>query len=281
MTQVEQNISCPICKTSMCINELKLTCKKNHSFDIAKQGYVNLLNRAMKTNYDKNLFISRHKLIANSTFFTPLHEKLMEVVLEGLQTSKISLLDAGSGEGSHLHKIYELLNIENEKISAVGIDIAKDGILQAAKYYENQIWFVADLANIPFKEQTFNVILNILSPANYDEFTRVLKQDGVAIKVVPQKDYLKQIREFNDEQHNHKSIYSNEQTVELFHTHFKAVKKIRLRYDVTLNDQDLIFLLQMTPLTWNWSKERINDCKKSGIRTITVDFDILVGRKKE
>lgn len=281
MSQIESNISCPNCKSSMRVDVVQLTCEKGHSFDIAKQGYVNLLTRAVKTNYHKELFDSRRKLITESVFFAPLHQKLTELIIEVQGSSRLFILDAGSGEGSHLYKIHHgLLDYTPEKITAAGIDIAKEGILKAAKYYGGQNWFVADLANIPFQNQTVNIILNILSPANYDEFTRVLEKDGLAIKVVPQKDYLIQLREFNDDRSKHDTLYSNEPTVELFYQHFKDVEKIDLQYDVLLDEEHLDLLLHMTPLTWNWSDEKTNNFKASGIRSISVDFDILIGYKK-
>jgi len=259
----------------------QLPCEKGHSFDIAKQGYVNLLTRAVKTNYNKELFDSRRKLITESGFFAPLHQKLTELIIEVQGSSRLFILDAGTGEGSHLYKIHHgLLDYIPEKISSAGIDIAKEGILIAAKYYGDQNWFVADLANIPFQNQTVNIILNILSPANYDEFTRVLEEGGLVIKVVPQKDYLIQLREFNDDWPKYDTLYSNESTVELFYQHFQEVEKIHLQYDVSLDEENLDLLLHMTPLTWNWSDEKIKNFKASGIRSISVDFDILIGYKK-
>lgn len=57
------------------------------------------------------------------------------------------------------------------------------------------MWFVADLANLPIADQSVAVIMNILSPANYQEFKRVLVDDGLIIKVVPRSDYLAELRE--------------------------------------------------------------------------------------
>lgn len=280
MKRMESDLSCPICQTEIRIDEMKLICKENHTFDIARQGYVNVLNRAVKTNYAKELFVSRHKLTTQTSFFTPLQNKLNDVIKGNLRNSNSTILDAGCGEGSHLNKIKELLGTECEKVKTVGIDIAKEGILEAAKHYEGHVWCVADLANLPFAEETFNVILNILSPANYEEFIRVLKSDGAIVKVVPQKAYLNEIREFNDGHFDHDSLYSNEQTVDLFHTHFDQVENIPLQYDVTLGEDSLEYLLQMTPLTWNWSEKKVTDFIESGTRTITVDYEILIGRKK-
>jgi len=274
-----KSMICPICESGMYINDLRLICKNKHAFDIARQGYANLLNQVINTNYNKQLFESRKRLITNTSFFTNLHEKITELILNDRFNSTIHILDAGCGEGSHLSQIHHYL-IESEasiKASA-GIDISKEGILEAAKYYQDQMWFVANLSNLPFQEHTFNVILNILSPANYREFARVLKPNGMVIKVVPQRGYLKELRMFEGGDDNH-SFYSNENIVDLFYDHFKDVKKERLCYQISLGKTNTNELLKMTPLTWKWPKEKVESFKNTATHTITVDFDVLIGRK--
>ena len=274
-----ESMICPICESAMYIEDLRLICKNRHAFDIARQGYVNLLNQSINTNYNKQLFESRKRLITNTAFFTNLHEKISEVILNGRFNSTINVLDAGCGEGSHLSQIHHsLIESEANIKTAIGIDISKEGILEAAKYYQGQMWFVANLSNLPFKAHTFNIILNILSPANYREFARVLKPNGIVIKVVPQKNYLKELRLFSDGDDNH-SFYSNEKMVDLFHEQFTNVQKERLHYQMNLGKTNINELLKMTPLTWEWSKEKVERFKNTASHTITIDFDVLIGRK--
>ena len=72
----------------------------------------------------------------------------------------------------------------------IGIDLAKEGIAAASKAYPGIIWSVADLAAMPFADAQIDAILNILSPANYAEFNRLLKPGGIVVKVVPESGYL-------------------------------------------------------------------------------------------
>ncbi|RBO11051.1 methyltransferase domain-containing protein, partial [Pantoea sp. 3_1284] len=84
----------------------------------------------------------------------------------------------------------------------IGIDLAKEGIAAASKAYPDIIWSVADLAAMPFADAQVDAILNILSPANYAEFSRLLKPGGVVMKVVPESGYLLELREaFYDGKH--------------------------------------------------------------------------------
>ncbi|MBS4218263.1 methyltransferase domain-containing protein [Bacillus sp. FJAT-49711] len=263
MQQFASIFACPICSSSMSIIELtSIVCEKNHTFDIAKQGYVNFLTRPVQSEYDKELFEAR-KIVIHSGLYEPLH-KMIRVIIGKKEGPKI--LDTGCGEGSHLAHI---LKDVNEAVG-VGIDIAKEGILTAAKSYSNMIWCVGDLAKSPFSEESFDIILNILSPANYTEFTRLLKPDGLLIKVVPKSGYLKEIRNLF-----YNGAYSNEQTVDRFKENFEQIDTYELSYKVPLHESLIQPLLRMTPLTWN----KIDADKEVQFPEISIDLDILVGRQ--
>ncbi|MBS4196504.1 methyltransferase domain-containing protein [Bacillus sp. FJAT-49870] len=263
MQQFESIFQCPVCASAMKIVENKsVVCDQNHTFDIAKQGYVNFLTRPVRSEYDKDLFEAR-KIVIDSGLYKPLHSKIREIMGE---EKALKVLDTGCGEGSHLSHI---LGTSSEAVG-VGIDIAKEGILSASKYYNDIIWCVGDLANSPFREESFDVVLNILSPANYIEFNRLLKQDGLLIKVVPKSGYLKEIREMF-----YQETYSNEQTVERFIERFQQVETFELSYKIPLNQALIQPLLRMTPLTWN----KIEADKEIHLPEISIDLEILVGRK--
>jgi 23S rRNA (guanine745-N1)-methyltransferase len=282
MNRFETIFQCPICSAAMGIVEQKsLICKNNHTFDLAKQGYVNLVTHPLATKYDKELFESR-KLIAESGFFEPLCQTIVELITkEGLYADRpIKILDTGCGEGSHLSSIKEKLHSQKiSEVVGVGVDLAKEGILAAARSFSDLIWCVADLANSPFKDNTFDVVLNILSPSNYVEFNRLLSDSGIVIKVVPRKDYLKELRDvFFDE--SNKQSYSNQNIVERFNANFDSFDKQSLTYTFTLNPSLLPHLIRMTPLSWAASEAKVQAILEMDLTEITVDLDILVGNYK-
>lgn len=150
----------------------------------------------------------------------------------------------------------------------------------AAKRYDNQIWLVGDLAKSPLADQSFHVILNILSPSNYKEFKRILVEDGLVIKVVPRPHYLKELREVLFD-NNEKKVYKNDQIVALFKKHLHLLDVFHLCYTKSLKKADLKNLVQMTPLAWSADKARIDAFINWDSAAITVDLDILVGVNKE
>lgn len=255
---------CPVCKSGMMIeDDGRIHCSQNHSFDIAKQGYVNFLTKHVQSMYSKELFESRREII-QSGLYNRVHEMIAELITSNIN----NILDAGCGEGSHLAKICEKLE---RHIVSVGIDISKEGIITAAKYNDLNIWCVGDLANSPFQEQTFDCILNFLSPANYEEFKRLLTPGGKVIKVVPQEGYLQQLRKqaFTS---TDKEQYSNEKTVRLFKEQFSKVDIKRITYTLPLEETHVPKLLEMTPLGWH-----VGNIDTTKVQEITIDLDVLIG----
>ena len=254
--------ACPICQESMTIQEQgRMVCSANHSFDIAKQGYINMLTHGAASKYSKELFESR-KTVIDSGIYDEIEDKIIELIAPA-QT----VLDTGCGEGSHLARI-----MAEKKGIGVGIDIAKEGILAASRHYPEQIWCVGDLAKSPFAKSSFDAILNMLSPANYEEFKRLLTPGGCVVKVVPQSRYLHELRAqlYAD---SDKESYSNDQIVARFKESFMEVSVKRITYTTPFATELIPALLEMTPMGWH---------KKEGaairLNEITIDVDILVGR---
>lgn len=281
VSNFESLFACPLCKTSMKVIDFKsLICLNHHTFDFAKQGYMNLMTHSVNTKYSKGLFEARRKLITESVFYKPLSHAIAKIINEHQVNTEeiISILDAGCGEGSHLSNICDIVRSDSvESAVGVGIDISKEGIMIASKNYSNKIWAVADLANTPFKNKQFDVILNILSPSNYAEFNRLLKSDGIVIKIVPQSGYLKELREhlfYKPEKQN----YSNSEKVMRFKESFQFVESSRLSYTMNLNKSSIEWLIQMTPLTWSTTEERIRSFLNKNSAQISVDLDILIGK---
>lgn len=264
---------CPLCGGAMLLNDAcSLMCPKNHSFDMARSGYLNLLTGAMRAKYPKELFQARHRVIGRG-FYAPLIRELSAIVSSRAHhgaRKKSSMLDVGCGEGSHL-KLLRIQLPARDRFTMIGADIAKEGIHIAAAG-EDIIWTVADLTRLPFRDSTIGVILNILSPANYPEFDRLLSRDGMVIKVIPGKDYLGELRQALCPQKE----YSGERVADYFSEHLLSAETHDVRYTFPVEADLLPDIIAMTPLMWGVAKgDALPD-----IPAITVDLKILVGKRK-
>ncbi len=275
-------LACPLCRASMAVERGSLRCALRHSFDFARQGYVNLFTGRHVEDYDAALFHARSAVCA-AGFFDPMLDAVIDTLRALLNQpaaapAALAVLDAGCGEGSHLLSILERLQTKyGEATTGAGVDIAKPAIQQAARH-AGILWAVADLARLPFADESFDAIVNILSPANYAEFGRVLGHAGVLIKVVPGPQYLRELRQALGAAEE----YSNAAVAEHFGQRFDVLEQRSVTYSQTLRGEGLRNLARMTPLGWNAPPQRVQALAENeeGME-ITVDFLLIAGRRKQ
>ena len=260
---------CPICNSNLELAGQSMICPSRHTFDIAKQGYINLLMKK-KTfdNYDKISFQSR-KIILEKGYYN----HVLEVVVELLRSTEscTSVLDVGCGEGFYSRKLSAMTGKD-----IVAFDISKESVQIAAKAdLEHHVsWFVGDLSDLPIADSAIDCILNIFTPANYGEFQRVLSDNGMLIKVVPGSDHLIEFRRLVRD-HLRNKDFSNEQVVECFQDNFSLISRTKVSKTFELPEEDCRIFAEMTPLFFNVDKQQLD---LSSISSLTVDAEILVGK---
>ena len=262
--------ACPICQKNLTLVETSLKCSNRHSFDFAKFGYVNLAPQIKQsTNYDKENFQNRQQILEAGFY-----QAILEGVSDLLETnpSVKTVLDIGCGEGFYSRKLQE----SHSDKTFYAFDISKDSVQIAAKSEPNWAvnWFVGDLARLPIKNASMDILLDIFSPANYGEFQRVLSKDGILIKVIPTKNHLKEIRHIVQDQLTNKD-YSNQDIKDHFQEHFSIQSRqiASLTKSITAGQRQA--LLSMTPLLFHVDQSKID---WSQLTEVTIEAEILVGK---
>ena len=262
--------ACPICQENLTLVETSLKCSNRHSFDLAKFGYVNLAPQIKQSaNYDKENFQNRHQILEAGFY-----QNILEAISNLLSNSESAktVLDIGCGEGFYSRKLQE----SHPEKTFYAFDISKDSVQIAAKSEPNWAvnWFVGDLARLPIKDASMDILLDIFSPANYGEFRRVLSKGGILIKVIPTENHLKEIRQRVQDQLTNKD-YSNQDIKEHFQEYFsiQSIQIASLTKPITAEQRQA--LLSMTPLLFHVDQTKID---WSQLTEITIEAEILVGK---
>ena len=268
--QTATAFACPICQLDLELVETSFKCPKGHSFDLAKFGYVNLAPQIKQSkDYDKENFQNR-QLILEAGFYEP----ILTAIGQKIPTSDARILDIGCGEGYYSRKLQEAY----PKATFYAFDLSKESVQLAAKSDASWKvnWFVGDLAHLPIQSKSMEVILDIFSPANYAEFERVIKTEGVIIKVVPTSSHLKEIRQLAQDQLT-KQSYSNQEILEHFEDHCQILSSETVSLTKSLTPEERQALLAMTPLLFHVDQEKIDWTQ---LTEITIEAQILVGKIK-
>lgn len=264
--------ACPLCGKQMRVWGSGMVCEKRHCYDISKRGYLNFAQRNSTKIYNEELFEHRRFL-----YHYGFYDEVIKV-MNALVTAHIShcgeytVVDAGCGEGTFLTKLCN--QIKGRKI---GFDISKDAILQASRSAKEILWLVADLVNIPLKDNCVDVLFNIFAPANYRSFHRVLKKDGIMIKVIPGAEYLKELRDAVGPRGKINGD-DEEQVIRYLSQYMKIVDKKRVYYKVDVNREQLRSWVKMTPMMAHIS---VDEEALLPIKQVTIDVIICVCRKSE
>ena len=268
--QTATAFACPICQEALDLVQQSLVCTNRHSFDLAKFGYVNLAPQVKASkDYDKENFQNRQLVLENG-FYDHILTSLSEC-LSPLD-HPANILDIGCGEGYYSRSLQE----RYPDHSFYAFDLSKESIQLAAKSDQEWKvkWFVGDLANLPLLDQSMDLLLDIFSPANYQEFKRVLAPDGRLIKVIPTATHLQEIRQ-KVKDHLDQVDYSNEQIIQHFSDHFTIENTIHCQERFELTPALREALLSMTPLLFHVYPAQID---WTDLTQVTISATILIGR---
>ncbi len=237
-------LACPRCGQPFCLSGNSLRCTGSHCYDLAAKGYVNLAPQhdQRREKYDAALFESR-SVVLDSGFYTPVLAAITDMLTARFADAPFCLLDAGCGEGYYARSIAERFPASH----VIGVDLSRDGILAAARKPGDVLWLVADLKQLPLADAQMDVVLDVLTPASYDTFRRVLKPEGELIKVIPDSDYLKEIRQAF-QPHLRQEGYSNRQVLEHLGKHATILEQREVRKTLPLTPQEAKAFLRMTPM---------------------------------
>ena len=256
-------LTCPLCQTHFTQIGNAIRCENAHAFDIAKEGYINLLTKKLPDSMgdSKEMLLARRAFLEDG-HYQPLVTPITTLLYDYLKMDRdnglpyINMLDAGCGEGYYLGQLQRALGqqLPDAHIDYIGLDIAKEAMRMAAKRYKDIHFLVANLKErLVFANDSLHILLNIFAPRNIEEFARILTLGGIALVVIPAPQHLRQLRAtlslLSIEEHK------QEHVIEQFSPHFTYIGATSVHSTLHLNNQEILQAVMMTPNYWHLSDE--------------------------
>lgn len=274
---------CPVCKEALEQANKSFICKQNHTFDISREGYVNLLlaNRKKTKNPGDSKFMAEGRQnFLGQGYYDPLSDEINKIIAEFIAGSETvyDILDVGCGVGIYSGKLEESLARADlsARIRLWGLDISRPAIKKASKSFPGIHFCVGSSFHLPYRDQSLDIVFSIFSPFDPVEVFRVVKPGGAILLVRPGANHLKELVEL---------IYGRFQlqgtpldlSADL---DVSPEKNYRLKYEINIrNNEDIMNLVGMTP--YYWRLNGVNKNRLAGLRELKtgMDFQISSFRK--
>ena len=183
---------CPVrdCRSPLIPSDRRLVCERGHSFDVARSGYINVLqpqDRRSNQPGDTTAAVAARRRLHDRGVTRPLLNAIAEILAA---SESDVVLDAGCGDGFYLGTL-----ARETGFSGHGVDISVPAIEAAARRYPECEWVVANADRfVPYAGRSFSIVMSITARMNTSEFRRVLHDDGRLLIALPAADDLIELR---------------------------------------------------------------------------------------
>lgn len=237
---------CPICGQILDRVEKQYRCENGHSFDLARQGYVNLLpvqqKRSLNPGDTREQVLGRRAFLETGCY-EPISNALNETAKELGAAGPI--LDVGCGEGYYSARLAEALGAE-----LTGLDISKEAVRCAAAKYKGPQWLCGTAAHLPVETGSAGVVTSLFALTMAEEFKRVLRPDGLFFQVLAAEDHLLGLKSII-----YPELKFKEKNTVPEVPGFELVKSVPIRFTFTVEGEQVQNLLGMTPHVFRITKE--------------------------
>ena len=201
-----------------------------------------------------------------------LFDKLSELINNLIinHNENFEIVDSGCGTGYYNNKLFDFLKENGKNPIMDGFDISFPAIELAKKLYKNINFFIADVNNIPIKNNSKDIILAMLTKKNYQEYKRILKKNGkLYIVGYDVKKHFKEILGDYIKQRINKNVEK-----QLKENNFELLNKNILEYNIKLNNEQIKNIVNTIPYRFELDQNNLNNILKLDSLILTMSFII-------
>lgn len=265
---------CPVCGKSLETDGKSYRCSDNHCYDISRSGYVNLLMSQKSGNHgDDKVMVHARRDFLDKGYYNALRDRITETVKKFAHDGSV-ILDAGCGECFYTSHFYETLNEAGVHADVLAIDISRNALACAKSRSKGIKKAVASIFHMPVADSSCDIVVNVFAPFCREEFSRVLKKDGIYIQIIPLENHLWELKEavYDRPYRNEVQTYAIEG--------FELAKCSEIHRKINLaSGEDIKSLFMMTPYYYKTSEKDFNKLNKIDSLTVNTEFAVLAFRK--
>ena len=243
-------LTCPICVGALENHGNGVRCANGHSFDRARQGYLNLLPVQHKKSLDPGdnaAMVEARRRFLGAGHYAPLADELARRAAE---RAPARWLDIGCGEGNYTARLAAAL----PQAEGYGLDISREAVKRACRLAPQLTWMVASMTRVPLASASCGLIASVFSPIDWNEAVRLLVPGGGILRLGPARDHLLELRQrLYDEVRE----YEEDKHLAGLPDSLRLADSGHLQFSITLDQpEQLSDLLAMTPHGWRVNAER-------------------------
>ncbi len=190
-------LACPVCSSRLSPVPDGARCERGHQFDMARQGYLNLLPSGTRSaaGDSAEMVAARARFLAGG-HFDGIAEAVARAARQacanaaGEPSSPPVVVEIGAGTAFYLARVLDAL----PEAIGVALDSSRYAARRAARAHGRAIAVVADAWQaLPLPDSSVDMVLDIFAPRNAAEIARVLRPVGMLLVVTPTDAHLREL----------------------------------------------------------------------------------------
>jgi 23S rRNA (guanine745-N1)-methyltransferase len=241
LADVVDALRCPHCRQPLALDTGTARCRAGHTFDVARQGHLNLLTGRTGIAGDTADMVTARADFLASGHYQPLRDAVADAVAGAGLT-----IEAGAGTAYYLAGVVA----GTAGRTGLALDVSVYAARRAAKAHPRIGSVVADAwQELPVRDGAAEVVLDVFAPRNAAEFARILTPGGRLLVVTPASAHLAElVGELGlvrvDEA-------KDKRLADSLGTHFTQVDAQPLTWPMRLSHHEVGEVVAMGPSAWH------------------------------
>lgn len=255
LADIVEFLACPHCDEALTLSPRSLRCRRGHSFDVSRQGYVSLLSRAASRSVgDTAAMVAARAAFLGSNHFASLADAVADASVGAVGPRDGCIVDVGAGTGYYLARVLDAV----AGTAGVAADVSRYALRRAARAHPRLGAVACDAwRQLPVRTGAAMLVLNVFAPRNAAEMSRILRPGAFLMVVTPTSRHLAELVAplglLNVDRDK------DERLAATLDTYFDVVEQRTHEFSVSLSRRDAANLVAMGPSAWHTRRELIDE----------------------